>query len=107
MTGQWRANVGDGGQTIGAVFLTTHQLLPPGKTAVAVAETSGLQGPARMQLPTRADITHLCGCRPVEGPPHHRSQFSHAVFLLQLGFCACKVEVALQEFNLRSVEWHQ
>lgn len=106
MTGQWSANVGDGGQTIGAVFLTTHQLLHQGETAVAVAETPVRQGPTRMQLLTRADITHLCGCRLVEGPPHRRSQFSHVVFLLQRGFCACEREVALQGFSLRSVEWH-
>lgn len=69
MTGQWRANVGDGRQMIGAVFLTSHQLLHQGETAVAVAEARVLQGPTRMQLLTRADITHLCGCRLVEGPP--------------------------------------
>lgn len=79
---------------------------PPGATAVAVAETAVQQGPTRMQLLTRADITHLRGCRLMEGPPHRRSQFSHVVFLLQLGFCACEKEVALREFGLRSVEWH-
>lgn len=82
---------------------------PQGETAVAVAaaEARVLQGPtSRMQPLTRADVTHLCGCRLVERPPHRRSQFSHAVFLLQLSFCAYEMEVALQEFGLRSVEWH-